>query len=54
MHERWQELHREIMRQSSNAQQVLVETSGHFVQRDQPESVVAAIRRMVETLNGRA
>ena len=53
-HQLWQELHREMMQQSSNAQQVMVETSGHFVQREQPKSVVAAIRRMVETLNGRA
>jgi pimeloyl-ACP methyl ester carboxylesterase len=54
MHQQWQEMHREMMRQSSNAQQMLVETSGHFMQREQPERVVAAIRQMVETLNGRA
>jgi len=44
----------ELMRQSSNAQQVMVETSGHFIQREQPETVVAAIRQMVETINGPA
>jgi pimeloyl-ACP methyl ester carboxylesterase len=46
----WQEMHRELMRQSSNATQIQVETSGHFIQREQPEVVVAAIRQMLETV----
>ncbi len=46
----WREMHRELMRQSSNAQQILVETSGHFVQREQPEVIVAAVRQMLETV----
>lgn len=45
----WQEMHRELMQQSSNATQLLVETSGHFIQREQPEVIVAAIRQMLET-----
>lgn len=43
----WQQLHGELMRQSSNAQQILVETSGHFIQREQPEVVIAAIQQML-------
>lgn len=54
MQQRWLELHREVMQQSSDARQVLVEASGHFIQREQPEIVVAAIRQMVETINGPA
>jgi pimeloyl-ACP methyl ester carboxylesterase len=49
----WRELHRELMRQSSSAQQILVETSGHFIQREQPEVVVAAIRQMVQIVRQR-
>ena len=48
----WEELHREIMQQSSNGQQILVKSSGHFVQREQPEVIVAAIRQMVEKVRG--
>jgi len=47
LHGLWQEMHRELMRQSSNAKQILVETSGHFIQREQPEVIVAAIRQML-------
>ena len=43
----WQQLHCELMQQSSNAQQILVETSGHFIQREQPEVVIAAIQQML-------
>jgi len=53
MHRMWLAMHRELMQQSSNAQQIVVETSGHFVQREQPEIVVDAIRQMVMTINGR-
>ena len=50
MHLLWQDMHRELMQQSSNAQQILVETSGHFIQREQPGVVVAAIRQRVQLL----
>jgi pimeloyl-ACP methyl ester carboxylesterase len=54
MQQRWLELQREVLQQSSDARQVMVETSGHFIQREQPEVVVAAIRQMVEAVNGPA
>jgi pimeloyl-ACP methyl ester carboxylesterase len=50
LHMRWKELHQSIMQQSSKATQILVETSGHFIQREQPEVIVAAIRQMLETV----
>lgn len=43
----WHGMHRELVAQSSNARHMLVETSGHFVQRDQPEVIVDAIRQML-------
>ncbi|MBK8020211.1 MAG: alpha/beta hydrolase [Chloroflexi bacterium] len=48
-----QEMHREMMRQSSKASQILVETSGHFIQREQPEVIVAAVRQMLEIVQNR-
>ncbi|MCA9906193.1 MAG: alpha/beta hydrolase, partial [Anaerolineae bacterium] len=50
----WQVMHREIAGQSSTARQILVETSGHFVQRDQPEVIVAAIQQMLEIVRAGA
>jgi pimeloyl-ACP methyl ester carboxylesterase len=49
----WQEMHRELMQQSSKATQILVETSGHFIQREQPEVIASAIRQMLETVRNR-
>lgn len=43
----WQAMHRELAAQSSNARHMLVETSGHFMQREQPAVIVAAIRQML-------
>jgi hypothetical protein len=52
MQQLWQELRHGFVQQSSNARQILVETSGRFMQREQPEVVVAAIRQMIEIVNG--
>lgn len=49
----WREMHRELAAQSSNGAQILAEASGHFIQREQPEVIVAAIRQMLETLQNR-
>ena len=46
----WQEMHRELMQQSSQGTHILVKTSGHFIQREQPEIISAAIRQMLETV----
>ena len=50
LHRLWQGMHGELMQQSSKAKQILVSTSGHFIQREQPDVIVAAIRQMVETV----
>ena len=42
----------EIMQLSSDVRQTLLKRSGHFIQREQPELIVAAIRQMVEQLRG--
>jgi pimeloyl-ACP methyl ester carboxylesterase len=46
----WREMHRELVGQSSNATQILVESSGHFIQREQPGVIVTAVRHMLETV----
>jgi pimeloyl-ACP methyl ester carboxylesterase len=44
----WQEMAAEILQLSCAAEQITVETSGHFIQREQPAVVVGAIRQMLE------
>ena len=38
----------ELARRSSRGRQIIAEKSGHYIQRDQPELVVDAIRAVVE------
>jgi pimeloyl-ACP methyl ester carboxylesterase len=45
----WVELHAELAKESSRGRQVIVPKSGHFIAVDQPASVVAAIREVVDT-----
>jgi len=52
MQELWGKLQGELMQLSSNVRQILLKRSGHFIQREQPELIVAAIRQMVEQLRG--
>ena len=47
LHEIWQDLQRDLANLSSNSVYGVVESSGHFIQRDQPEVVVDAIRRVL-------
>ena len=49
MHEIWQDLQRELANLSSNSVYSVVESSGHFIQRDRPEVVVDAIRRVLDS-----
>ena len=46
----WQELQADLARLSSNSRLLVAEKSGHGIQTDQPELVVAAIRQMTETV----
>lgn len=47
MQELWNELQTQFMELSSNCEHMLVESSGHFMQRDQPAVVIEAIRNVV-------
>ncbi len=49
LHEIWQDLQRELANLSSNSVYSVVESSGHFIQRDRPEVVVDAIRRVLDS-----
>jgi pimeloyl-ACP methyl ester carboxylesterase len=44
----WQELQADLSKLSSNSQLLVADKSGHGIQSDEPELVVAAIRQMVE------
>lgn len=45
----WQELQKELATRSPQGKQIIAEKSGHFIQKDQPELVISAIREVVET-----
>ena len=49
LHEMWQDLQRELASLSSEGIYSVVEGSGHFIQRDRPEAVVDAIRRVLNS-----
>jgi pimeloyl-ACP methyl ester carboxylesterase len=42
------ELQKELVRCSSRGRQIIAEKSGHYIQRDQPELVIDAIRQVLE------
>ena len=44
----WAELQAELARRSSSGRQIVAERSGHYIQFDQPDLVISAIRRVVE------
>jgi hypothetical protein len=48
LHEIWQDLQRDLASLSTNGAYGVVEDSGHFIQRDQPEVVIDAIRRVLD------
>ena len=48
LHEIWQDLQRDLANLSSNSDYSVVESSGHFIQRDEPDVVVDAIRRVLD------
>ena len=50
LHEMWQDLQRDLANLSSNSAYSVVESSGHFIQRDRPEEVVDAIRRVLDSV----
>jgi pimeloyl-ACP methyl ester carboxylesterase len=44
----WVRMHDELARLSSRGENQVVEHSGHYIQKDRPEVVISAIRRVVE------
>ena len=50
LQELWDEMQTRFTRLSSNVQQVYVPSSGHFLQREQPQVVIDAIARMVASV----
>ena len=48
------ELQQELVRLSSRGRQIIAEKSGHYIQRDQPELVIDAIRQVMEEAKSRA
>ena len=46
----WTELQDDLATLSTNAEHVVVENAGHFIQKDQPEAVFKAIDRTLEEL----
>jgi pimeloyl-ACP methyl ester carboxylesterase len=48
--ELWNEMQREILEISSDAELVIVENSAHYIQNDEPEVVVNAIKKLIDIL----
>jgi pimeloyl-ACP methyl ester carboxylesterase len=46
--ELWYEMQREIFEISSNGEWVIAENSGHYIQEDEPEVVVSAIKKLID------
>ena len=47
LQERWEGLQRTFLRLSTHARQSFVRDSGHFMQRDNPEAIIQAIRAVI-------
>jgi hypothetical protein len=45
------ELQKELVGRSSRGKQIIAEKSGHYIQHDQPELVIDAIRQVMEEVN---
>ena len=48
--ELWNEMQREILEISSNGELVIAENSAHYIQNDEPEVVVSAIKKLIDLL----
>ncbi|WP_404353799.1 alpha/beta fold hydrolase [Exiguobacterium aurantiacum] len=44
----WNDMQKELTQISSNSEFVLAEASAHYIQRDEPEVILAAIKRLIE------
>ena len=48
MAQAWQIMQAELAAQSSNGEQIVAEQSGHYIQLEQPQLVIDAVRQVVE------
>lgn len=53
-HDEWVKMHQEIVARSTRGKWILADKSQHFIQNDQPDLVIGAIREMVDSLRARA
>jgi hypothetical protein len=44
----WQQMQHELVRLSSRGTQVIAKNSGHYIQLDRPDVVIAAVRQVVD------
>ena len=54
LHREWIAMHKEIVARSTRGRWILAERSTHYIQRDQPELVVQAVRDMLDTVRATA
>ena len=47
-HDSWMELHKDIASRSSNSHWIIAEKSTHYIQRDQPDLVIAAVNEVID------
>lgn len=48
--ELWNEMQREILEISSNGELVIAENSAHYIQNDEPDVVVSAIKKLIDVI----
>jgi pimeloyl-ACP methyl ester carboxylesterase len=48
--QQWESLQLDLTKLSSNSQRIIAENSGHFVPLDQPELVISAVQRLIESV----
>ncbi len=48
--QKWASLQLDLTKLSSNSQRIIAENSGHLVQLDQPELVISAVQRLIESV----
>ena len=50
LHREWVAMHKEIVARSTRGIWILADKSGHYIQKDQPELVIGAVRAMVDSI----
>ncbi|WP_174733195.1 alpha/beta fold hydrolase [Mesobacillus harenae] len=48
--ELWNEMQRELLQISSNSEFIIAENSAHYIQNDEPEVIVNAIKRLIDSV----